>query len=46
MKAAKKTKLVITPVSGEKVEKLVGQILDMPIEVKENLAFLVRKPKS
>jgi tripartite-type tricarboxylate transporter receptor subunit TctC len=46
LKEAKKTKLVITPVSGEKVEKLVGQILDMPTEVKENLAFLVRKPKS
>jgi hypothetical protein len=28
------------------VEKLVGQILGMPAEVKESLAFLVRKPKS
>jgi tripartite-type tricarboxylate transporter receptor subunit TctC len=46
LKEAKKTKLIITPVSGEKVEKLVGQILDMPAEVEESLAFLVRKPKS
>ena len=46
LKEAKKTKLVITPVPGEKVEKLVGQILDMPADVKESLAFLVRKPKS
>jgi tripartite-type tricarboxylate transporter receptor subunit TctC len=46
LKEAKKTKLIITPVSGEKVEKLVGQILDMPADVKESLAFLVRKPKS
>jgi len=46
LKEAKKTKLVITAVSGEKVEKLVGQILDMPADVKESLAFLVRKPKS
>ena len=46
LKEAKKTKLVITPVSGEKVEKLVSQILDMPGEVKDSLAFLVRNPKS
>ena len=46
LKDAKKAKLIITPVSGEKVEKLVGQILDMPAEVKESLGFLVRKSKS
>lgn len=46
LKDAKKAKLIITPVSGEKVEKLVGQILDMPAEIKESLGFLVRKSKS
>jgi hypothetical protein len=46
LKEAKKTKLIITPVSGEEVEKLVSQILDMPADVRESLAFLVRKPKS
>jgi tripartite-type tricarboxylate transporter receptor subunit TctC len=40
---AKKSKLVITPVSGEKTEKLVDEILSMPAAVKESLAFLVRK---
>ena len=42
---AKKSKLVITPVSGEKTEKLVDEILSMSADVKESLAFLVRKPK-
>jgi tripartite-type tricarboxylate transporter receptor subunit TctC len=40
---AKKSKLVITPVSGEKTEKLVDEILSMPAEAKKSLAFLVRK---
>jgi len=43
---AKKAKLVITPVSGEKTEKLVDEILSMPAEVKQSLSFLVRKAKS
>lgn len=40
---AKKSKLVITPVSGEKTEKLVDEILSMPAAAKQSLAFLVRK---
>ena len=44
LKDAKKSKLVITPVPGEKVEKLVEAILNMPPEAKESLSFLVRKP--
>jgi tripartite-type tricarboxylate transporter receptor subunit TctC len=40
---AKKSKLVITPVSGEKTEKLVDEILSMPSVAKKSLAFLVRK---
>jgi tripartite-type tricarboxylate transporter receptor subunit TctC len=40
---AKKSKLVITPVSGEKTEKLVDEILSMPADVKDSLSFLVRK---
>lgn len=40
---AKKSKLVITAVSGEKTEKLVDEILSMPSDVKQNLAFLVRQ---
>jgi hypothetical protein len=43
LKEADKSKLVITSVSGEKTEKLVDEILSMPADVKENLAFLVRK---
>jgi hypothetical protein len=39
---AKKSKLVITPVAGEKTEKLVNEILSMSSDVKQNLAFLVR----
>jgi tripartite-type tricarboxylate transporter receptor subunit TctC len=42
---AKKAHLVITPVPGKKVDELVEKILNMPPEVKENLSFLVRKPK-
>jgi tripartite-type tricarboxylate transporter receptor subunit TctC len=44
LKDAKKSKLVITPVPGEKVDQLVSAILNMPPDVKESLAFLVRKP--
>ena len=40
---AKKSKLVITPVSGEKTTELVDEILSMPADVKESLSFLVRK---
>jgi len=40
---AKKSKLVITAVSGEKTEKLVDDILSMPQDAKDSLAFLVRK---
>jgi hypothetical protein len=42
---AKKSKLVITPVSGEKTENLVDEIISMPGDVKESLSFLVRKGK-
>jgi tripartite-type tricarboxylate transporter receptor subunit TctC len=41
----KKSKLVITAVSGDKTEKLVEEILSMPADAKKSLAFLVRKPK-
>lgn len=40
---AEKSKLIITPVSGEKTEGLVDEILSMPPHVKESLSFLVRK---
>ncbi|HXV78505.1 MAG TPA: tripartite tricarboxylate transporter substrate-binding protein [Candidatus Binatia bacterium] len=40
---ADKSKLVITYVSGEKTQALVKEILSMPEEAKESLAFLVRK---
>ncbi len=43
---AKRAKLVITHVSGEKTENLVKEILDMPADVKESLSFLVRKQKN
>ena len=43
LEEAKKSKLVITSVSGEKTEKLVDEILTMPADVKESLSFLVRK---
>jgi tripartite-type tricarboxylate transporter receptor subunit TctC len=43
LKEAKKSKLVITAVSGEKTEKLVKEILSMPSDVKQSLAFLVRQ---
>lgn len=41
---AKKSKLVITAVSGEKTEKLVDEVLSMSPEAKDSLSFLVRKP--
>lgn len=40
---ANKSKIVITYVSGEKTDALVKEILSMPADVKESLAFLVRK---
>jgi tripartite-type tricarboxylate transporter receptor subunit TctC len=40
---AKKSKLVITAVSGEKTEKLVDEVLSMSPEAKDSLSFLVRK---
>jgi tripartite-type tricarboxylate transporter receptor subunit TctC len=43
LEEAKKSKLVITPVSGEQTTKLVDEILSMPQEAKEALSFLVRK---
>lgn len=42
---AKKSKLVITYVSGKKVTELVDEVLSFPEEVKESLSFLVRKKK-
>jgi len=43
LEEAKKSKLVVTPVSGEKTEKLVDEILSMSPEAKDSLSFLVRK---
>jgi tripartite-type tricarboxylate transporter receptor subunit TctC len=42
---AKKSKLIITYVSGEKVTQLVDEILSFSEEVKDSLSFLVRKKK-
>ena len=42
---AKKSKVLITPVSGAEVEKLVDGIINMPQHVRESLSFLVRKSK-
>ncbi len=42
---AKKAKLIITSVPGQKVEKLVDGVLSMPQDVRESLEFLVRKKK-
>jgi len=42
---AKKSKLTITHVSGEQIEKYVDQILAMSPKAKENLQFLVKKKK-
>jgi hypothetical protein len=43
---AKKSKLVITYVSGAQTEKLVDEILSMPEDAKKSLAFLVRTKKN
>jgi len=43
LEEAKKSKLVITAVSGETTEKLVNEILSMSSDVKQSLAFLVRQ---
>jgi tripartite-type tricarboxylate transporter receptor subunit TctC len=43
---AKKSKLVITYVSGARTEKLVDEILSMPEDAKKSLAFLVRTKKN
>ncbi len=40
---AKKSKILITPVSGAEVEKLVAGIINMPQNVRESLSFLVRQ---
>ena len=42
---AKKSKLVITYVSGQRTEQLVDEILSMPEDAKKSLAFLVRTGK-
>ena len=42
---AKKSKLIISYVSGEDIEKHVATILDTPASAKEKLGFLVRKKK-
>jgi tripartite-type tricarboxylate transporter receptor subunit TctC len=42
---AKKSKLIITPVSGERTEQLVEEVLSMPPEAKKALSVLVRKTK-
>lgn len=39
---AKKSKLVITAVPGERTAELVHEILSMPEDAKESLSFLVR----
>ena len=42
---AKKSKLIITYVSGEKVEKFVDKIMAITPKAKESLQFLVAKQK-
>jgi len=42
---AKKSKLIINYVSGEKIDKYVADILGTSAKAKENLSFLVRKSK-
>jgi tripartite-type tricarboxylate transporter receptor subunit TctC len=46
LEEAKKAKLVITYVSGEKAANLVDEILSMPEDAKKSLSFLVRTKKS
>jgi tripartite-type tricarboxylate transporter receptor subunit TctC len=43
LEEARKSKLVITSVSGQKTEELVDEILSMSPDVKQSLAFLVRQ---
>jgi tripartite-type tricarboxylate transporter receptor subunit TctC len=45
LKEAKKSKLIITHVTGEKVVKYIDEILTLPQHVIDNLDFLVRKKK-
>ncbi len=45
LKEAKKSKILITAVSGQKVAELVTQIMQMSDKVKDSLSFLVRKKK-
>ena len=40
---AKRSKLIINYVTGEKIEKLVAEILATPASAKENLSFLVKR---
>lgn len=42
---AKNSKLIITYVPGERIEKLVDQILSTPAEAKKSLQFMVRTGK-
>jgi hypothetical protein len=42
---AKKSKLLIEPVSGAEIEKLVEEILSIPAGAKEKLQFLVEPSK-
>lgn len=42
---AEKSKLLIEYVSGEEIEKLVEEILDVPLAAKEKLQFLVKAVK-
>lgn len=46
LEEAKKAKLAVTHVSGEKTANLVDEILSMPEDAKKSLSFLVRTKKS
>jgi hypothetical protein len=46
LEEAKKAKLVVTYVPGEKTTKLFNEILSMPEDAKKSLSFLVRTKKS
>ena len=45
LEEAKKSKLIVTYVSGERTAELVKEILSMPEDAKKSLAFLVRSQK-
>ena len=45
LEEAKKSKLIVTYVSGERTAGLVKEILSMPADAKKSLAFLVRSQK-